>query len=214
MIILYILLGLLALVLLFLMFSAVLYVEIKDEVSLKVGYMGLKFKIPLEKSEDKPEKKKTTKKKKGVKEKLPEKEPSEKSFSETVEFAVTLAKSVLPNAVKLLSRLRFTKVKIYMTVASEDADDTAVNFGRVSAGIYNLLGIMDNAFTLKIKSVDIVPDFVTGEAQYDVSFKVKLRLIHVLAAGAGMFFKFVVNTIKKKDGGGEKASELKNKPTA
>lgn len=189
---------------LLLSFSATVYISIKEEVTISVGAFGYRYHINLDEDEKpkKEKKKKKSKKKKATdtKKKEASKKPSKKasfeSFQETVEFALSIFRSVFKPTVKLLKHTRITKLSLYMTVCSEDADETAIQYGQISIAIYNLLGHLDNLITLKVKSVDIIPDFVSDEAKYDISFKVKLRLCHIIGALISMIVKFLVNTIK------------------
>lgn len=210
---LWIILGIVVFVAAVLSFSLTIYVSITDHVEMKAGIFGYRKTVfPME--EESPEeerrepekaKKKKRRKKKSAdlekkKKELGENPPDKKTFGETLELIVTMVKSILPGTAKLLSHLRITQLRLYMTVAEDEADRTAIEYGAVSAGIYNLLAILDQAFTLKVKAVDVVPDFVTGEAVYDISFRVKLRLGNILGAGIGIFFKILVNTIKGRMG--------------
>ena len=210
----WVLLGILAFLVLLFSLSLTVSVSIREQVSLSVGIAGFHYPIlplPAEKEPDKAGKAKRKKKPKKKKRKHHKKtqaaekaekispKPTEKSFGETVDFVITLMKSVVPGAVRLLSHLRFTGVRIYMTVAGDEADEVALRYGAVSAGIYNLLAVLDKAFTLRLQSVDIVPDFVSGEAVYDISFQGKLRLCHILFGGIGMIFKLAVNTIRHQN---------------
>jgi hypothetical protein len=193
--------GIVAFFALLLSFSLIVYVSIKQEVDISVGAFGYRYHINLdEDKKPKKEKKKKKKKKEAEKKKETPKKPTKKanskSFSETIEFVLSLLRSVIKPTVHLLKHTRITKLSLYMTVCGEEADETAITFGGISTGIYNLLGHLDNLITLKVKSVDIIPDFVSDEAKYDISFKVKLRFCHIIGALISMIVKFLVNTIK------------------
>lgn len=222
---LWIILGIAAFFALILSFSLTAYVHITDHVDLSIGIFGYRRRIlPMEEQEESPEEeekqaeakkagKKARKKRKKNAElakkakELDEESPTERTMGKTVELILMMVKSILPGTTKLLSHLRITRLRLYMTVATDEADQTAITYGAVSAGIYNLLAILDQAFTLRVKSVDVVPDFVTGEAVYDISLRAKLRLGTILGAGIGIFFKIVGNTIKSRMGRSEYPSE-------
>ncbi|WMJ22237.1 hypothetical protein RBG61_09575 [Paludicola sp. MB14-C6] len=187
---------------LLLSFSLTVYVSIQEEVKIAIGAFGYRYHIDLDddgkpkKPKKKKKKKKQTAEKKQENIKKPSKKPDSKSFGETIEFALSLLRAVIKPTLKLLKHTRITKLSLYMTVCGEEADETAIFFGQVSTGIYNLLGHLDNLITLKVKSVDIVPDFVSDEAKYNIFFKVKLRFCHIIGALISMIVKFLVNTIK------------------
>lgn len=137
---------------------------------------------------------KKTAKKTGVK--PPDKKPDEKTLFETVEFALDLLKSTVPGAVGLLGKIRFTDVKLFLSVGAEDAEKTALLFAHMNTAVYNLLALIDKAMTLKPKDISIVPDFVTGELRYDVSFKVKLRIGGAVSSAIGILFRLIGTLVK------------------
>ncbi|MEG0693853.1 MAG: DUF2953 domain-containing protein [Oscillospiraceae bacterium] len=202
MIALWIVLSILLFVAVLLCFSITIYIKITDEVTILVGAFGYKqsivFADEVEKKAKKPKKKKKETKIDDATKKVSEKKANEKSLSQTLDFAITLIKSIVPSSVQMLKHIRITNLNLSMTVACEEADQTALAYGGVSASIYTLLGVLDNTFKLKVKLVDITPDFVSGEAKYDISFKVKLRFIHIVRASIGIIFKIIVNTMKHK----------------
>jgi len=110
-----------------------------------------------------------------------------------------IIKSVAKPSKNLLKRIRITSLSLQMTVCAEDADETGIRFGQICTGIYALLGHLDQLLTLKVKKVEIRPDFVSDQAQYDIFFKVKLRLFHILGSGFSMIFNLLANTNKMKN---------------
>lgn len=192
-------------------FSLTIYVKITDEVNVAIGAFGYRKKLDFqepspeetEKKREKEERKKKKKTKKSVQKKESPKEQQKKkitfkTFGETIEFALTMIKSILKPTGTMLKHIRITGLTLQMTVCSEDADETAIHFGQICMGIYNLLGHLDNLLTLKVKKVNIRPDFISDEAQYDIHFKVKLRFSHILMAGLCMLTRFIGNTMKQK----------------
>ena len=190
--------GILLLAAALLSVSLTVYVRITDKVDIKIGILGWKRKINLEQEEEKPQKgraKKSRRRKNNASElQKPEKKANEKSFRETVQFGIQLLKTLLPPAGDASSHIRITSLWLHMTVTCGEADKTAIAYGGVSAGVYTLLGLLDSKLTLRIKSVHIAPDFMSDRAVYDISFKAKLRLCHILKAAIGILFKLAVNT--------------------
>lgn len=211
--------GILAFLALLLSVSVTVTVRITDEVRVWIGALGYRYPLlpPRRKQEAGPEAEQPPEKASegsGHKARKKGEKPGERSFSETVELAATLLRSLLPPAGRMLRHIRFTGVRIYMTVAREEADQTAIAYGAVSAGVYNLLGMLDSLFTLRVKWVDILPDFVSGEPVYRISFRAKLRVGCILAGALRMLYNLAVNTIfanrgKKGEPGGPSDSPAK-----
>lgn len=195
MVILYILGGLLLLILGLLCISPTVYVTIREEVSVYVGALGIKKQISLKGSKEKPEKKKQPAKKKT---KGSPQKTNDKSFGDTVSTILDLIRAILPPTGRLLRKVRFTHMSVRVSVGCEDASQTAIRFGQFSTGIYNVLGTISHLCTLRVKEVSIFPDFIRDETQYDISFRVKLRLFVVLWAGFCMLWRFLMYTLKGK----------------
>lgn len=87
---------------------------------------------------------------------------------------------------RLFKGFRFSKVYIDFVVANEDAYKCALNYGRVSGAVYNLLAFMRLVFTSKEKTVDITPGFGQEKSRWDVSFT--LRFVPMTLVASGLWF--------------------------
>ncbi|MEG2813826.1 MAG: DUF2953 domain-containing protein [Oscillospiraceae bacterium] len=192
MIALYIILGIILFFAIILNFSLVIYVVIKEEIVLKIGAFGLRWEIDFDaQTNNQQEKEEKNKKSKKSNAKTKRKKPTEQSFFDVIKFALDMIKTFFPPVFTMIKKIRLTNLRLNMTVVSESADKTAIKSGTMSALIYTFLGQIDNLIKLKIKRISINPDFNSKEAQYDISFKIKLRFSTILRAGFSMLFKFL-----------------------
>ena len=182
----------------FLLASVTVKVMISDTVRIWVGAFGIRFLIlpaKQKKQRKRKQKKKVTsarKKKPAEKSrKKPKEKPHEQSFGETVSFAVDLLRSTVPGAAALLKKIRFVNMRVFVSVGADSADETAIRYGMVCGAVYNTLAAIDSMITLRVKSVDVVSDFVTGEMRYDISFLAKLRIGSILKAAIGILISIV-----------------------
>ena len=198
--------GIVLLIVLLMMISVTVYVKIDKTVRIKVGALGIRFTVfPANRKKEKPSKTKMRKKgKPATPQKLaPEKKANERSLGDTISFAVSLLQAIVPGAVKLVRKIRITRMRIFLSVGAEDADTAAVRYGQTCMGLYSLLACVDKAMTLKVKDVSVTPDFVTGVTQYDISFSAKLRVGSAVLSALGILFKLVavfVRQAKRPDG--------------
>lgn len=194
--------GIVLLIVLFMMISITVYVKIDETVRVKVGALGIRFTVfPAREKKEKPPK---TKKKKKKKEKLakplktpPEKKANERSFGDTIAFAVSILQAVVPGAVRLVRKIRITRMRIFLSVGAEDADTAAVRYGQTCIGVYSLLACVDKAMTLKVKDISIAPDFMTGQMRYDISFCAKLRIGSAVLSALGILFKLIAVFVRQ-----------------
>lgn len=135
-----------------------------------------------------PEKKKAI-----VKEKaraLSEEHPK-RDFTQTVYFVLDLIRAMLPPVKELMSHLRITRLKVWISVGEEEADQTAYAYAAVNTAVYNTLALLKSLIRVKVQKIEVFADFVTGETKQAYSFRVKLRVCHLLFAAVRMLFRFL-----------------------
>lgn len=152
------------------------------------------------------EKKKSTAKEKAVS--LSEKHPK-RDFSETVYFALDLLKALLPPAEELLSHVRITRLKVFISAGMEEADQTAYAYAAANTAVYYTLSVLKSLIRVKVKKIEIFADFVTGETRQFYSFCVKLRVCHLVLAAVRMLFRFLGMTKQREM---KKQSPAENMP--
>lgn len=84
------------------------------------------------------------------------------AFKEIARLTGTFLKPVF-------SHIRIKMLDVNVTVASENAADTAVNYGYFCAGMYPALGVILRAVKFDDYNVVIVPDFNKKKSEFDVS---------------------------------------------
>lgn len=208
-----------------LIFSITLYVSITEDVRMKVGMFGLRFDImspekdlrderKAEKKKAKPKKKKKKKKESGAKKtKAKEKKKPKNDFAETVHFVLDLVHGVFPSAVRLLRRIRLTALSFRMAVGSGEPDKTAMTYTAVSAGAYNVVALLKSQITVKIKEIDIRPDFLSGNIRQDIRFKMKIRGCFIIAGAAGILYNILKVMFRRGDKGKQSPDTSENKKT-
>ncbi|MBO5163310.1 MAG: hypothetical protein J6B75_02530 [Ruminococcus sp.] len=115
------------------------------------------------------------------KKKRSEDEPEEKKSK--LESILELWEIADRPALKIFKGIKLSELYIDIIVANEDAYKCALNYGRVSGAIYQLLGWLSVLFNVKLKTVDINPGFALSESRWDASVKISLNLMTPVIAG-------------------------------
>ena len=89
-------------------------------------------------------------------------------------------KIVLTKFKKLLSHTRFKKAVLDLTVATEDAADTALLYGKVCSAVYPIISLLDTAMKFDPKHISVKTDFASTKMKFYLSGVIKVRLIHIL----------------------------------
>lgn len=175
--------SILAIFTMLLLSSLKITLEIGENAVFKVRFLFLK--IVNYDSENKASKSKKAKKKRSKKEKtlvdsLKEYASSKNKrelFFEIIEYL----KIVLSKFKKLLSKTRFRKAVLDLTVATEDAADTAILYGKVCSAVYPIISILDTAMKFDLKRISVKTDFASNKMKLYLSGIIKIRLIHILS---------------------------------
>ncbi len=149
--------------------------------------ISAKKKVNVEKSKPKSENQKTNSnnKKQKRKDKNKNKKPNpvvkwlkslyNKGGVEAITEAFKKIASLVSNVLKPIFRsVRFRNIDINIIVASDNAADTAINYGRLCAGVYPALGIILNVIKYNQYSVNIKPDFNKEKIELDISTEISL----------------------------------------
>lgn len=117
-------------------------------------------------------------------------------FSEKIELVKTMLSSASSPAKRLFKRIRVTDVYVDVIAGGEDAQQAALNYGKLNWAINGVLGNLDALLTLKVKKVNITVNFNSEEPEYYVSCKAKLRLGTALDCAIWFLFNIVKKTVK------------------
>jgi hypothetical protein len=161
--------------------------------------------------EESPKKKKDKKKKKeDVEEEFfpdedeeTEKGEEKKTLSDKIEFLVDIWESAQRPLLKIFKGFRLKDLYIDFVIADEDAYDCALKYGKYSTLVYNCIAFFSQVFTVRLKTIDVRPQFGVSKGRWDAAGKLYFRLGTVVIAGAWFlityFFKtFLPNKLRKR----------------
>lgn len=166
---------------------AILFLPVKvsfkfnEEFFIKVYFLGIKIYEPKTK-EEKPNQKKKSQNN-AIKEKpktlflrLKEKY----GFSGAVREIFGFLKDTVTHIKVFLRHIKIEKLKLFISVSSDDAAKTALDYGRVCAVAYPFLSALDSMANIEYKKIDIKSDFEATESNFSIEFNVKLRIFYLL----------------------------------
>lgn len=184
MIALYILAGLLLVIALILLLPVSVFIDYKDDFSLKVKFFGFKV-FMADNQADKPQQK--TENESAPKEKKENKVKSsfeilkdKKGFSGAVKEVFKFIADCLKHVGKFLKTVKFRKVEFNLTVASEDAAKTAIEYGALCTAVYPTLSFFNSISNVKYKRINVNSDFTTDKGSFDFSLIIKLQILFLI----------------------------------
>ncbi|MGN1432602.1 MAG: DUF2953 domain-containing protein [Ruminococcus sp.] len=179
---LYILLGILLVIFLMLLMPVKLKASYNEDFrcSLKIGFVKIQFYPP------KPKKKKKESEKAEEKPKHEEKKKESLVKEKGISWLFDLIKKIADLAVGALKdffrHIIVKKLMLSISIAGDDAADTAVKYGYCCSAVYPAFGIIVGAVKCKSYGVDISPDFEEkAKSAVNMELEAKIKVLWLLA---------------------------------
>ena len=154
---------------------------------------------------DKPKKEKKEKDKE-EKPKEEKKEPEEEQPAKPNVFKEVIELRGFDGAIDLLSEFAsllgkfgnglakhfvIRKITVDYAVCGDDAADTAIKFGAISASIFSLLGVIGSYSKIKKRNVNITADYTGSEDSQNVYIHMSYRLLSLIAVALAALKDFL-----------------------
>jgi hypothetical protein len=134
-----------------------------------------------------------------------EKKPPAWNLQDVPDLLHLLGQCITPVR-KLLKRTTIAVISMRLVIAKGEAAKTAIAFGRANTAVYTTLAAADRLFRLRVKQLDIFPDFCSEEGSCSATYKISVLPLAALAAAADigiktLFFMFQTNRQDKVQSG-------------
>lgn len=123
-----------------------------------------------------------------------EDEEEKKSLSDKVEFLVGIWESAQRPLLRIFKGFRLRDLYVDFVIADDDAYDCALKYGRYSTLVYNGIAFFSQLFTVRLKTVDVRPQFGVSKGRWDASGKLSFRLGTVVIAGVWFLLTYIFRT--------------------
>ena len=192
---LYIIFGILLLLFLLLIIPLYITLDYNGNLRLDVGYMFFKTNIIGDKNTEKEQK---TVKSKTQKPNALTKKFENKDISEIILQSVELLKIALDRLKPLVKHIIIREFYLALTIGSEDAEITALTYGRVCAVVYPMRGILAAVMNFKENKVFINADFNSKKSSAVVHVKLNFRPIFAVIAAFSFIIHYIIVKIEDK----------------
>ncbi len=204
----FVLLGLLVLLLLLLVVPVRVRVRYTEALAVTLWVLCVPIRLspkaekesPQKSTADKPKPKAETKPKK-EKEKKPNKikarfehqakELKEHGLAAAVAWLKEVVAALLKAAGRLLSAITVTDLTAFADIASEDAAQTALTYGKVCGVVYPALGVVEGKLKVKRQEVRITPAFCAEETRFGFDVRLKISVWRVLFAALTLLISYI-----------------------
>lgn len=116
---------------------------------------------------------------------------NKKGFLGTVKYFTELLKIVLKKIWWVLKRFKFRRFNLDLTVATDDAANTAIEYGAVCCEVYPVVSMLETNADFKAKQINISADFENSKSQFKIAISVTTRLFFLLVAITAAFIEYL-----------------------
>lgn len=186
MIALWIILGLLALILVLMLIPAGLALHYHGEEFTAEGkWLFLRFTLwPLPEKEE-PEKAEKKQEKKAAEKPKKEKKSERRPFMDWLQLINDLL-PVLGEALRKMGKaITLKRCRITMVIAAEEADQTAIRYGRANALLYTIYAFLSRHIRVKEFKADLRQDYLSGPEGESAEADLLVLVCPMILAGAG-----------------------------
>jgi len=197
-------LGVIVLLLLILLLPVHLHVFYHEKLVIRAGVLFINFTLyprpPI--SEKRKQKKAKKEKRKQAKEKEELSRAEEMLRSEgvlaVVHYYIEMTRLIGTALKRLVRTITVDKLILNLIVASDDASDTAVNYGRVCSVIYPAQALIESIVRVKKRDINIKPDFLLEKGNVNGEIRLHVLPVRVLWALLMFFIGYIGNTTSTK----------------
>ena len=178
--------GILAFLAILLACPVTVSASFEEELSLRIRYLFFRFTVLPAKEKPEPERKKKAEKKKPAETSGEEKKPDLREIlkKKGVDGLLTILREAAALAVsvlkKFLSHVKVLQFDLDVAVATEDAAETALWYGRVCAVVYPAVSALMQACGCRRFGVSVFPDFDRKEARARLTLRARIELFFLL----------------------------------
>ena len=194
MIFLYILLGFLVLIAALLIIPIGVSITAGDDFTVWLHFIGLRFKLfPNHRKKHTKIKRKKQKDETGKKtnEGYIKQLFTKHGVSGGVGKIVSILKTLCEKSLYITRHITVKSLEFYLTVATDDAAKTAIEYGAVNAIVYPFLAFLDNNLIIKRKTVNINCDFNSTKSNLSANVFMSVKPLYILIATFGALMKLV-----------------------
>lgn len=217
MIFLYIFLGLIAVVFLFLLLPAHIRVIFDGELKARAGIGPVSFRIYPPKEKKKAEEKRPVSKSKNAGKKRKEEAVNaaselerlwkEEGWKAALSYLSRMASLLTKAAGRFLDILVIDRLYLDLLVASEDAAATATDYGKACAILYPALSLVKGRVKVRKSRLNIAPDFLREKAEIRLEGRAHVILLKALWQGLRLLMDFLAHTPSEDTSDSDKANE-------
>ncbi len=175
-----------------------------SKLMLKIKYLGITLfdnqkRVPVKKSKKKKSKSTSKDDAPAKKDGFVKKTYKQKGLLGTINYFSDILVIVIKKLWWVVKRLKFRRFKLDIIIATADAADTAMQYGKICAAVYPIISLLQSVNDFKAKNINISADFDKTQSQFKTSIFVKTQVIYLLITVIGILVQFLKLQRKERE---------------
>lgn len=104
---------------------------------------------------------------------------------------IKMLKSILSKFAKLLKHTVVEKFNFNITVAGNDAADTAIKYGNVCSIVYPLSTLLSKCVNFKPENISVYSNFNDNNTNFNLSFLISVRVVYLISFAVSSAFDII-----------------------
>ncbi len=109
-----------------------------------------------------------------------------------------VVKTILLRVFRLLKRVKIERCDLRFVVATADAANTALTYGRVCAVLFPLFTVISERYGKNCAKLDVSTDFEVKNPELEFHLVAELRLYHIAVTALYLLFDFLKGVLKNE----------------
>lgn len=187
-----------------LLLSVTVDLTFDSKLMLKIKYLGITLfdnqkRVSVKKSKKKKSKSSSNDDAPAKKDGFVKKTYKQKGLLGTINYFSDILVIVIKKLWWVVKRLKFRRFKLDIIIATADAADTAMQYGKICAAVYPIISLLQSVNDFKAKNINISADFDKTESQFKTSIFVKTQVIYLLITAIGILVQFLKLQRKERE---------------
>ena len=123
----------------------------------------------------------------------------QKGLLGAIKYFCGILQIVLKKLWWIVKRLKFRKFKLDLKVATPDAAQTAIHYGKICAAVYPVLSLLQTNADFKPSEINVSADFENQKSEFAVAINVTTRLFFCLVAVFSALIQFLKLQRKERE---------------
>lgn len=123
----------------------------------------------------------------------------QKGLQGTISYFCNVLTILLKKMRRVIKHFKFRRFKLDISVATSDAANTAIQYGKICAAVYPVISLLQSITDFKSKEINISADFEKTNSEFKSSILIKTQGLYWIIAAIGILNQYLKLQRKERE---------------